>query len=98
MIQLTQQGLNFTGVERDVDALRREFDRRHCLHSFRVMCRELLLPDGSGLIRTSVHVGGGCAVTRPKWRKHKTVLVSILPMIQIAAFALQERCSSNPSP
>jgi hypothetical protein len=31
MIQLTRQGLNFTGVERDVDALRREFDRRHCL-------------------------------------------------------------------
>jgi hypothetical protein len=31
MIQLTRQGLNFTGGEQDLDALRREFDRRNCL-------------------------------------------------------------------
>jgi hypothetical protein len=31
MIQLTRRGLNFTGVEQDLDALRREFDRRNCL-------------------------------------------------------------------
>jgi len=31
MIQLTRQGLNFTGVEKDLDSLRREFDRRNCL-------------------------------------------------------------------
>ena len=31
MIQLTRQGVNFTGVEQDLDALRRAFDRRHCL-------------------------------------------------------------------
>jgi hypothetical protein len=30
MIQLTRRGLNFTGVEQDLDALRREFDRRNC--------------------------------------------------------------------
>jgi hypothetical protein len=31
MIQLTRQGVNFAGVKRDLDALRCEFDRRHCL-------------------------------------------------------------------
>ena len=61
MIQLTRRGLNFTGVEQDLDALRREFDRRDCL-----LLENFLHPDVVSLLLPMIHT----ATFRPKHHDH----------------------------
>ena len=61
MIQLTRRGLNFTGVEQDLDALRREFDRRNCL-----LLENFLHPDVVSLLLPMIHA----ATFRPKHHDH----------------------------
>jgi 2-oxoglutarate-Fe(II)-dependent oxygenase superfamily protein len=61
MIQLTRQGLNFTGVEKDLDALRREFDRRHFL-----LLENFLHPEVVSLLLPMIRT----ATFRPKHYDH----------------------------
>ncbi len=61
MIQLTRQGVNFTGVEGDLDALRREFDRRNCL-----LLENFLHPDVVSLLLPMLRA----ATFRPKHYDH----------------------------
>lgn len=61
MIQLTRQGLNFTGVEEDLDAMRREFDIRNCL-----LLENFLHPDVVSLLLPRIRT----ATFRPKHWDH----------------------------
>jgi len=61
MIQVTRQGLNFTGVEQDLDALRREFDRRNCL-----LLENFLHPNVVSLLLPMLRA----ATFRPKHHDH----------------------------
>ena len=61
MVQLTRRGLNFTGVEQDLDALRREFDRRNCL-----LLENFLHPDVVSLLLPMIRT----ATFRPEHHDH----------------------------